>query len=154
MPKRFRFLGHPLHPAMVHFPMGLLPLSFVWDLISLWRGSITWELLAFWTLTAGLVALLPALATGILDFLAIPDERKAAITTAYWHMSIMILAATFFAVSLFLRMDSMTFHSTPLIALVLSALGSITLMGGGYLGGKLVYQHGVGLEEQKKLNQP
>jgi len=156
MPRHFRFLRHPLHPALVHFPMGLLPLSFLWDLISLWRGTgglseaAFWGSFAFWTLVAGLVALLPALGTGFLDFLAIPDENQGALTAAYWHIGVMILAASLFTVSLFLRMGIETpVRPTPLFALVFSALGALTLLAGGYLGGKLVYEYGIGHEEKK-----
>ena len=39
MASRASIAGHPLHPILIPFPIGLLVFSFIADLIYLWRGN-------------------------------------------------------------------------------------------------------------------
>jgi uncharacterized membrane protein len=35
--------GHPIHPMLIPFPIGLLVFSLIADVIYLWRGNSVWE---------------------------------------------------------------------------------------------------------------
>ena len=40
---RLRFLGHPVHPVVTHFPMALLPVSLLGDLLGVWTDAPFWS---------------------------------------------------------------------------------------------------------------
>lgn len=144
MQTRLRVAGHPLHPVLVHFPVALWPTSLLWDVVGLWRGDSLWWQLSFWCLALGLIAALPAIAAGFLDYAQLPNNDPA-LGTANAHLSIMAGATTVFLVSLLVRGGAAVADSSPsMLAVVLSAVGTVLLLVGGWLGGTLVYRHGVG----------
>ena len=55
MQSKARFLGHPIHPMLIVFPLGLLGASVLFDLLHLATGATEFALVAYWTLAAGLV---------------------------------------------------------------------------------------------------
>jgi uncharacterized membrane protein len=44
MASRASIGGHPIHPMLIPFPIGLLVFSFIADLIYLWRGTQSGEI--------------------------------------------------------------------------------------------------------------
>ncbi len=144
MPRKLRIAGHPAHPALVHFPVALWPTSLLWDLVGLWRGDPLWWQLSFWCLALGLIAALPAIAAGFVDYISLPNDNLV-LGTANAHLSIMAGATIVFLVSLLLRGSPAAVDpSPPLLAVLLSAVGTVLLLVGGWLGGTLVYRYGVG----------
>jgi uncharacterized membrane protein len=144
--RKLRFFGHPVHPVVTHFPMALLPVSFFGDLIGIWTDASFWWSFSFYNLAIGLVLSIPALITGMIDFMAIPQEG-AADRVAMRHMTIIITAITLYTGSFFIRFGVEIPSGWRLISSVsLSLLGLIFLLIGGWLGGQLVYRFGVGRE--------
>jgi uncharacterized membrane protein len=144
--RKLRFFGHPVHPVVTHFPMALLPVSFLGDLIGIWTDASFWWSFSFYNLAIGLVLSIPALITGMIDFMAIPQEG-AADRVAMRHMTIIITAITLYTGSFFIRFGVEIPSGWRLINSVsLSLLGLIFLLIGGWLGGQLVYRFGVGRE--------
>src|SRR2546423_11700831 len=93
---------HPLHPFLVHFPVGLFTLSLILDLISLrfpleglYRG-------AFYAIALGVVCSLTAAIPGFVDFLDIRDDHPAK-TKARWHMILNLIMVGLFAVNAWIR---------------------------------------------------
>jgi uncharacterized membrane protein len=144
--RKLRFFGHPVHPVVTHFPMALLPVSFLGDLIGIWTDATFWWSFSFYNLAIGLVLSIPALITGMIDFMAIPQEG-AADRIAMRHMTIIITAITLYTGSFFIRFGVEIPSGWRVISSVsLSLLGLIFLLIGGWLGGQLVYRFGVGSE--------
>lgn len=147
---KFSFLGHPLHPPFTHFPVALWSISLLWDMVGIWRGEILWWQLSFWSIAAGLVMALPAAVTGFIEYVILPQERKAALRTATRHMIVVMIAASAYAGSLILRGGPAIPANDMLLPSVgLAGLGFISLQIGGWLGGELVYKHRVGIAEKK-----
>lgn len=147
MKKGMRMFGHPVHAMVVHFPMALLPTTVLWDVIGLFRGGTLWWSLSFWSTLVGLIAALPAAASGLTDYLTIsagaPQEK-----TALNHLIIMISAVTLFGCGLlFLAMKVMSPAADHWIAAALAAAGSLTLMTGAWFGGELVFHFGMGRQD-------
>src|SRR5258706_14276695 len=75
--------GHPIHPMLIPFPIGLLVFSLIADLIYLWRGNPVWEnYIAFYTLLGGIIGVAAAAIPGLIDLATLTDRE--AIKVANW----------------------------------------------------------------------
>jgi len=143
---KLRFFGHPVHPVITHFPMALLPVSLLGDLLGVWTNAAFWWGFSFYNLAIGLILSIPALITGVIDFLAIPQEGDAE-RVAMRHMTMIITAIMMYTGSFFIRFGVEIPSGWRLLSSIsLSLLGLIFLLIGGWLGGQLVYRHAVGSE--------
>ncbi|HEY8084694.1 MAG TPA: DUF2231 domain-containing protein [Methylophilaceae bacterium] len=144
MPER-----HPLHPALVHFPIVCWTLATVGDVISPW-----WGIRAWWTsgmlLVLGIVMALPAMISGLVEFSQI-DEQSAALPVAERHMQLICITWTIYAASLFMRMDGRHLAQPGLVAIGLSLLGLGFLLSACWFGGRLVYRYRVGVTEEDEV---
>jgi uncharacterized membrane protein len=133
-------LGHPIHPAIVHFPVALLLSATVADLA--WMADLTSDThIAAVLMATGLAMGLVAMGAGVAD-LAKLDEMTAS--KALQHASVVGLAWIGYAVALYLRKDSlMASASAPGAAAIGASVASaLVLAFGGWLGGRLVYTFG------------
>lgn len=145
-----RIAGHPLHPALVHFPVAFWLAAVLWDLVGAWKSpDPLWWQMSYWCLALGLAAALPAIVTGLLEFLAMePDDPAMNAATA--HMMAMIGATAIFAASWVLRAKAGAATAPTLWAISLALVGAAVLGVGGWLGGTLVYRHGIGSERERR----
>jgi uncharacterized membrane protein len=141
-------MGHPIHPMLIPFPIALWVFSLVADIVYLWRGNTGWEWMASWTLLAGCLGAVAAAIFGFIDYLSIKDKEVTKI--ANWHARINVLALLLFAASWFLRrgVDFDNPNGRLTIPIALSVIGVIAVTISGYLGGELVYKHGVAVQPQ------
>lgn len=135
-------MRHPLHPALVHFPVACWSLATAADLASIHWGEPAWRF-AGSLLVVGTLAAIPAMLAGFYELTTL-DEDSPAITDIYLHMGAMMAALLFYAVSLFARLDHTTLLAPGTLGIGLSLLGFLCLSAGGWLGGKLVYGHRLG----------
>lgn len=135
-------LGHPVHPAIVHFPIALLLSATIADLA--WVAGITADThIAAVLMAAGFAGGLLAMGAGFIDFIRL-DE--AVIPHATRHMMVVGLAWLGYGIALYLRRDSLWDNAAiemPTVAV--SLLSSLLLAFGGWLGGRLVYNFGAGV---------
>jgi uncharacterized membrane protein len=135
--------GHPLHSMLVAFPIGLLGFSLVADVLDRLTQNPSWSTVAFYTLGGGLVGALLAAVPGLVDLVSMrdPQAKRIGIT----HMVTILLAVGVFAVSFFLRWNG----DPGGLPFALSFLGVVLLGVGGWLGGEMVYVHGVAVQPMK-----
>ena len=141
--------GHPVHPMIIPFPIALWVFSLVADLIFLWRGNPVWrDYIAFYTLLAGIIGAVAAAVPGFVDWLSLKNPRVVKI--ANWHARLNVIALLVFAASFYLRTrgGSAFISGSYTIPIALSAFGVILISISGYLGGEMVFKHGVGVEQQ------
>ena len=135
-------LGHPVHPAIVHFPIALLLSATIADLA--WVAGITADThIAAVLMAAGLAGGLVAMCAGFVDFIRL-DE--AVIPHATRHMMVVGLAWLGYGIALYLRRDSLWDNAmieVPTVAV--SLVSSLLLAFGSWLGGRLVYNFGAGV---------
>jgi uncharacterized membrane protein len=136
--------GHPLHPALVHFPIALLLSSTAADLA--WLAGLTQDThVGAVMMAGGLVMGLIAMVAGMIDFGRLDD---AVVPHALRHIGTVGLAWLGYAIALYLRHESL-FSASPIgTAAVAASIASASLLSlGGWLGGRLVYKFGAGVSK-------
>ena len=98
-----RLLGHPVHPILVAFPIALLALTPVLDLLPLLGVLTDAAGAAYLCQLAGLVGGGLAIVTGFADFMKIPQSEKAAAKTAIIHASLALGMLSLFGIAFALR---------------------------------------------------
>jgi uncharacterized membrane protein len=135
-------LGHPLHPAIVHFPIGLLLSATIADVA--WVAGLSSDpRLAALLMAGGLVMALVAMGAGLVDFARLD---QAVVPHAVRHMAAVGTAWLGYGIALYLRREVLT-GGTALgtASLALSMASAAVLALGGWLGGRLVYTFGAGV---------
>jgi uncharacterized membrane protein len=133
--------AHPIHPAVVHFPLGLLLSATLADLAGL-SGIWSDPRFAALLMAAGLLGGLAAMAAGLYDFARL-DE--GIVPHALRHMAAVGTAWLGYAAALYLRRDALIGAAETPAASVAFSVASAALLGlGGWLGGELVYRYGAG----------
>lgn len=143
MASHAKVAGHPLHPILIAFPLGLLTASLIFDFRAKKRLDSTDTKIARALVGAGVLSGLVAAIPGIIDWLNVPQGSRAK-TIGLWHGSGNILALSLFAWSWKKRRPNETQPDTS--AVVLSVLGSAILGLTGWLGGEMVYRLGIGVD--------
>lgn len=141
------FKGHPIHPMIIPFPIALWVFSLVADVIYLWRGNPIWrDWVAFYSLLAGIIGGIAAAVPGLIDWLSITD--RAVVKIANWHARLNVIALLVFAASFYLRTTSgaSLLGGSYTIPFALSVLGVVLITISGWLGGEMVFKHGVAVD--------
>jgi uncharacterized membrane protein len=124
---------------LVVFPIGLWVFSLVSDFIFVTGvGGPVWSTIAAYTMAGGLVGALLAAIPGLIDLLSIrdPQVKKVGLT----HMTLNLIVVVLYAINLWLRLATGSGTGLPM---VLSIVAVLMLGISGWLGGELVYRHGV-----------
>jgi uncharacterized membrane protein len=134
---------HPLHPALVHFPIACWSLATLADLAGLVWGEPAWRFSGVLMLT-GIGCAIPAMLAGLLELAKLAADSPAT-RDVNRHMILAMAALAFYTASVFARLQGVHLSSPGLPALALSVLGFLALGAAGWLGGKLVYGHRLGV---------
>jgi uncharacterized membrane protein len=133
--------GHPIHAMLVHFPIALVVCTLGVDLLYWLSGDPFWVRVGLWS--AGIAFGFGVLASvaGTLELLAVPGIR---VRVASWNhaiaaMTLVAVAGANFGLRLHVP-DALLPHG-----LMLSVLATVLTALAGWHGGKLVFDHGVGL---------
>ncbi len=151
MESRAKIAGHPVHPMLIVFPLGLLATSVIFDIITLVRGAGRWSEMSFWMILVGVIGGLVAAVFGLIDFLAIPSGTRAH-AIGIWHGVGNVVVVVLFAASWFLRRPDPAAPGALAYLLSFVAVGLALVT--GWLGGELVDRLGVGVDEGAHLDAP
>lgn len=136
--------GHPIHPMLIPFPIVCFLGTFVADVMLTLNGSPWWAVASNWLLGFGLgMAVLAALA-GLTDFLG--DRHVRSMPIAVKHMIANVTAVVLEAVNLALRLNDPEFITSA--GIYISGLVVLILVYSGWLGGEMVFRHGVGVRDR------
>jgi uncharacterized membrane protein len=151
VPSTVAIAGHPLHPAIVTMPIGLLVSVAATDTAYWLLRDDFWARASFWLIVGGLVTGLVAAITGFMDFLKIGRVRKH---TAGWaHMYANVTALVMTAINLGLRLGDPR-ENVVFTGLILSVIVATLLGISGWYGGELVYRHKVAVIGYGDKEQP
>jgi uncharacterized membrane protein len=124
---------------LVTVPIGLFIFSLVADLIFFFGwGPAVWATVAFYTMGGGIVGALLAAVPGLIDVFSLTDRHVRRI--GFTHMGLNLLVVAMYLANFILRWRSVEPEEAPL---TLSLAAVIVLGFSGWLGGHMVYVHGV-----------
>lgn len=146
-----KIAGHPVHPMLIVFPLGLLATAVIFDIITLSTSDAKWSSMAWYMIAAGIIGGLLAALFGFIDWLGLPSNTRAK-AIGLWHGCLNVLVVILFAVSWVLRRPDPA--SPTGLALALSFGAVVIAVVAGWLGGELVDRMGVGVDKGANLNAP
>jgi len=138
-----------LHPMIVHFPIALLIVGFLSDIVGLLTKRDFFTQTGFYLFTLGAVGVIAAFVTGDQAGDGIMEEgalkqaleiHEEAATLAIWVTSI----AAVFRIALFLLKKYS--GVLKMVSLALGLLAVMAIARTGYYGGELVYKHAAGVQ--------
>lgn len=150
MESRLKIMGHPVHPILVMFPLGLLVTSVIFDAADLLGGPALFGEVAYYNIAAGLIGGTLAAAAGVVDLVAIPAGTRAK-RIGVFHALVNLGMLLLFLVILMVRMGAENraagggLFVVELLALAAGGLGA-------WFGGELVDRLGVGVDPDAHLD--
>ena len=148
MAARANIGGHPIHPMLVTFPIGLWVTSFALDIWFYFNRNTTWLIASKFMIAAGCLGALAAAVVGFIDWTGLRDPKPIKI--ANWHARLNVAALVVFAISLYFRMHMFgggdMVGNKLTIPFLLSFVGVILVSISGWLGGEMAYRYGIGVE--------
>jgi uncharacterized membrane protein len=152
MESKAKAFGHPIHPMLIVFPLGLLATGVIFDVLYLVTGNEAFPTVSYWMITAGILGGLLAALFGFIDWLSIPDGTRAK-SLGLWHGAGNFLIVVLFAISWFLRANRPNYDPNGL-PFILELVGAVLATITGWLGGELVYRLRVGVDHGAHLDAP
>jgi len=152
MESKAKLFGHPIHPMLIVFPLGLLATGVLFDILYMVTGNDALAMVAYWNIIVGIIGGLLAAVFGLIDWLAIPSGTRAK-SIGLMHGGGNVVIVVLFAISWLLRMNR-TGNTPDTIGFVLELVGVVLALVTGWLGGELVDRLGVGVDEGANINAP
>ena len=129
--------GHPLHPPLTDATVGI----YTFAMFAAFTNTVVAH--GWWlALIAGLITTVFTALTGFADWLTI-DWGTELWKTATLHMIAMVTATLFFAAAALFGHDEFLAGNVQADGFVLTLIGFVVLTVGGWLGGAIVYVHGM-----------
>jgi uncharacterized membrane protein len=144
MTSRAKALGHPIHPMLIPFPVGLLTTAVVFDIVYLITDRPGFAVAAGYMIGAGIIGGLLAAPFGWIDWFKIPADTRAK-SIGLIHGLANIVVVVLFAVSWLLR--SGTDWEPTMWALVCSFVAVVVAAVAAWMGGELVDRLAIGIDE-------
>ena len=135
--------GHPIHPPLTDATIGtytVATVAMLTDVLGITNGvgaQVWW-----FALVAGLIMSVPTALTGLVDWLSI-TRGTPLWRTATSHLVAMVSATVFFALAALTGHDNFMSGNVDALGLLLTLVGFGLLTLGGWLGGTIVFGHGM-----------
>ena len=137
----------PFHPRIVHFPIALSIVGALFIVVGLLRRQERWTGYGQITLLLGWLGIMAAVVSGLIDQAAAPQEA-AVIAVINQHITVGIALVIAVGLALYWPLRNKRLWTSPArwgYVALLAAIVVLILIE-GWLGGKLVYQFGVGVQ--------
>jgi uncharacterized membrane protein len=72
-----KIAGHPVHPMLIVFPLGLLATAVIFDIITLSTSDGKWSNMSWYMIAAGIIGGLVSAVFGLLDWIGSPGNTRA-----------------------------------------------------------------------------
>jgi uncharacterized membrane protein len=138
----FAIAGHPLHPLLVPLPITFLVSALLTDIAYVKSTWWMWAYASSWLIGAGIATALLAALGGFIDFFG--DRRIRRLKRAWYHMVGNLIAVVLSVVNFIIHTRDGAAAVIP-TGITLSAIVVLLLLFNGWMGGELVFRHGVGV---------
>jgi uncharacterized membrane protein len=149
---RVRALGHPVHPMLIVFPLGLLVTAVVFDLLHLVGDNEVFGQVGYWNIVAGIIGGVLAAATGLADWTGIPRGTRAK-RIGLLHGAANTLVLLLFVLVWILRSDNPD-HAVSGGLFAVEVLAVAISGAAAWLGGELVDRLGIGVHDDAHPDAP
>jgi nitrite reductase/ring-hydroxylating ferredoxin subunit/uncharacterized membrane protein len=140
------WLGEPLHAALTDVPIGAWTVAMVFDALAMMDSRYEFALAADTSIAIGLAGAAGAAITGVTDWSDVdPPARRLGLI----HGLLNVGATTLFATSLIMRKRKARNAGRGF-----AALGYALMTVSAHLGGKMVYEHRVGVDRTARETFP
>jgi uncharacterized membrane protein/nitrite reductase/ring-hydroxylating ferredoxin subunit len=146
MRSKASFRGHPIHPALIPFPLAFLYGAFFFDLAGSLAERPSWWTTGAYLSLVGIAAALVAAVPGFIDYFTTVPPRSSGKKRATKHMLVNLGAVILFAAAWAIRGSASAQPETTV--LVLEAVGLVLLTAGGWMGGVLVNRNQIGVDHR------
>jgi uncharacterized membrane protein len=143
---RMAIRGHPIHPMLIHFPVAALLGLIATDLAYIFSGDYFWARASLWLAGLGALGGWVSGFAGLIDLLSVSQIRR--LITAWCHAILAVMLLSLASLNWLFRLDTADVNIFPW-GLYLSLLTGVLIASASYLGGRLVYEHAVGVEVEE-----
>ncbi len=152
MESRVKVFGHPVHPMLIVFPIGLLATSLLFDILYFITKNSNFTVASFFMIAAGVIGGLLAAIFGFIDWLGLPADSRAK-RIGGWHGIGNFTIVVLFIISWFLRIGGVN-HIPSALAFILALIGIGMALITAWIGGEMVYHLGVAVDPGANVNAP
>ncbi|MDZ4865104.1 MAG: DUF2231 domain-containing protein [Gemmatimonadota bacterium] len=131
---------HAWHPMVIHFPLVALLLAVTLDVVGAWTRSIRWRDAATLVWWVGLLGAAAAVTTGLIAYGKVEHSEPAHLAMTL-HRNLALFTVALLVVAAVWRWR----RPQSRLAAGAGILGALGLLTVGYLGGDLVFRHGLGI---------
>lgn len=133
--------GHPLHAMSVHFPIAFVLATLGCDVFYWWTADAFWVRAGLWSAGFAFAAGIGAGLIGTAELLLVPGIRKRVASWTHAVAAMMLISVAGLNWGLRLVDEAAVLPH----GLMLSVLAAVFTGLAGWHGGKLVFDHGIGL---------
>lgn len=146
MRSKASYKGHPIHPALIPFPLAFLIGAFGFNTAGIVFDDVALHHTGAWLTVAGIAGALLAAVPGFIDYLYTVPPNSTGKRRATKHMIVNLSAVVLFALSLAIR-GGIGSEAAPLNVLI--ELGGVALLtAGGWMGGVLVGRNQISVDHR------
>ena len=152
MESKLKLFGHPIHPMLVVFPLGLFATAAIFDVLYFITRHVALTTASYYMIAAGLIGGFLAAIFGAIDWLGLPYNSRA------WNLGMLHGLGNGMVLGLFLlgwlrrRTPPDLLPDTTALLLSLAGIGLALIT--AWIGGELVYRLRVGVDADANINAP
>lgn len=143
---RMAIRGHPIHPMLIHFPVAALLGLIATDLAYVFSDDYFWARASLWLAGIGALGGWISGLVGLIDLVSVSQIRR--LITAWCHAILAVMLLSLASLNWLFRLEAAEVNILPW-GLYLSLLTGVLIASASYLGGRLVYEHAVGVEVEE-----
>ncbi|GGX07354.1 hypothetical protein GCM10007242_10980 [Pigmentiphaga litoralis] len=141
-PTRVAVAEHPIHPMLVPFPIAFFLGGLAADGAFIFLGDPFWARASLWLIGAGAVMGILAGIAGTIELLSVPGIRHRAASWNHFVVAVLLLGVG--SINWYLRLGDAEAAVVP-YGVFLSCMGALLVAVAGWMGGKLVFEHQIGV---------
>ncbi|MEX1198537.1 MAG: DUF2231 domain-containing protein [Pseudohongiellaceae bacterium] len=141
---RVAIFGHPLHPALIHFPVAALFSVLATDIAYIMTEDYFWARGSLWLAGIGAAGGVISGTAGLLDMLLVRRIRQLIIGWCHAVLAVMLLSLA--ALNWLLRFSTAPDAAILPWGVYLSGISVLLIAVTSFLGGQMVYEHAVGVD--------